>query len=102
MVTAMSSVNDYINNLPIDHQNVYDGQYLYHQTQHAKNGCKTIERINVTVANTLGITATMKLVKLKEDVSKDQLVELVKKECTIYQSENIPSSFYVPEEHLHK
>ena len=102
MVTAMSSVNDYINNLPIDHQNVYDGQYLYHQTQHEKNGCKTMERMNMTVANTLGITAAMKLFKLKEDVSKDQLVEPVKNEYTIYQAENIPSSFYVPEEHPHK
>lgn len=102
MVTAMSSVNDYINNLPIDHQNLYDGQYLYHQTQHEKNGCKTMERMNMTVANTLGITAAMKLFKLKEDVSKDQLVEPVKNEYTIYQAENIPSSFYVPEEHPHK
>ena len=102
MVTAMSSVNDYINNLPIDHQNLYDGQYLYHQTQHEKNGCKTMERMNMTVANTLGITAAMKLIKLKEDVSKDQLVEPVKNEYTIYQAENIPSSFYVPEEHPHK
>ena len=51
MVTVMASANDYlICNLPIDQQIVYDAQYLHHQAQQAKNVCKAMERMTMTVA----------------------------------------------------
>ena len=56
----------------------------------------------MTVANTLDVTTARKFFKLGQDMSKEQLADLVKNIYTLYQLESILSSFYELEEHPHK
>ena len=89
----INSAHYLLHNLPITEQVVYDAQFLAYNKKSAKRAVKAVKRLSIEVCNALSSDALKAVFRLKNEESKDVVVDRITEEFKLYQIDDIPQSF---------
>lgn len=95
---CMIAIVDYLQHrLPLDNIILHDLQYLHPQLKYHENSTGSICRLSTTIGQVFS-SVLQKTFSLTEGFSIERFVELIKSQWLLYQTEDIPASWYLAEE----